>query len=463
MPRRFASGSWTWFAHGFGPAVLTVLLAACAPPAALQTDLPPTALPPTTAPTVATTFTSIPTEPPTPTAAPSATPAPADLAISPATLAQLRQLWSIEEPGNPNAQSYCQDTACWLRSRFGGRAFSPDGETLAIGVCTVDPTENTTNPRHYRYNCDGPAEVRLYDSASGDLVQTLSVGDFPISLAFHPEAAILAVGMAQRSIELWDLAAAQKIGTLLHSTTRTGADQLAFSPDGELLISSGDSRLQLWQWELGLPAGIIENVVDFSLNPAGGTLATLFWSERGDYAEARFYPLDDLARFRAFRLDWRKSPWSVRYTPDGSQLIGLGLYGLEIVDPESGKIVAEANVEDLLQPGGQRGFFSVWPDLTADGRLLILASVEGEDGDYADGPGLWDPNTAGASVALRPYAAEEDEARMLSFSIFKSPNPDLAPGDHFLAVRDTLGVLRLWAIDPTASAEGVTCLGTCDS
>jgi len=49
--------------------------------------------------------------------------------------------------------------------------------TLAVGVCTVDPTENTTNPRHYRYNCDGPSEVRLYDSATGELMQTLPVGD----------------------------------------------------------------------------------------------------------------------------------------------------------------------------------------------------------------------------------------------------------------------------------------------
>jgi WD40 repeat protein len=387
---------------------------------------------------------------------------PADLTISRETLAQLRALWSIEEPGNPLAESGCQDVACWMASRLGGHTISPDGSKAAVGVCTVDSTENTTNPRHYRFNCDGPAEVRLYDAASGELLQSLAVDDFPLSLAFHPDGTILAAGMAHRSIEVWDLAAGEKIQTLLHSTTRTGVDDLAFSPDGELLVSSGDSRLQLWQWERGLPAGIIENVSDFSMNPTGGSLVTLFWSSDGSHAEARVYPVDDLGAFRAFRLDWQPGPRRILYSPDGSRLIALGSYGLEILDAASGESLRQTVPDDLLESGGQQGLLSVVDAQTGDGRLLILASVDDSAGGFTGGPGLWDPMTDGADVALLPFDLEEPESNLAWIQIYNVTGMTLDQAALRLAVQESDGRLTLWGVDPTAPPEGVVCLGTCD-
>lgn len=428
---------------------LALLAAACTSttPVPSPTPEPVASASPTTAPSDTPAPTPTPTSPPT--AAPSSTPSPEDLTISPATLSQLRLLWTIDEPGNPAAQSGCQDMACWRFSRIGSFAFSPDDQTLAVGVCTVDPTENTTNPRHYRYNCDGPSEVRLYDSSTGELKQTLGVGDYPLSLAFHPEGTFLAAGMAQRSIEVWDLASAKKVQTLLHSTTRTGVRQLTFSLDGALLISSGDSRLQLWEWARGLPLGTIENVSSFSIDPAGGNVATLFWSSDGSYAEARFHPLDDPGRFRAFPVDWRLSPHAVAYTPDGSRLVVFGNVVIELLDPSSGKVTGEADLRDLLAPGQEGSVYST-DQLTPDGRLLLEASLR-EGDNYRVGLGLWTPIDAGVHAAWLSELPQSGGTLVMG------------PAGRFLMTSDSGGLLGLWGIDPTAPAEDPTCLGTCSS
>src|SRR3990172_2111461 len=382
-----------------------------------------------------------------PTATPSSTPSPEDLAISAATLSQLRLLWMIDEPGNPNAQSDCQDMACWRFSRIGSFAFSPDDQTLAVGVCTVDPTENTTNPRHYRYNCDGASEVRLYDSATGDMKQTLPVGDYPLSLAFHPDGTFLAAGMAQPSLEIWNLAAPEKVQTLLHSTARTGVTRLACSPDGTLLVSSGDSMLQLWDWARGLPQGIVENVSSFSIDPAGGKLATLFWSERGDYAEARFYPFDDPGHFRAFPVDWRLAPHAVAYAPDGSRLIVFGDHQIALLDPGNGDVSGETDLGDLMAPG-QEGTVESTEKFTLDGHLILQAS-RWEGDDLLSGLALWTTPDAWALAAWLPEFPEGNGTLLVS------------PAGRFLITAHSRVLLGLWGVDPTAPAEESTCLGTC--
>ena len=427
---------------------LALLAAACTSTTAAPG---PTSVAPSAVPVASATSTTAPSDTPaptpSPTTAPSPTPSLQDLTISPATLSQLRLLWTIEEPGNPNAQSDCQDMACWRFSRIGSFAFSPDDQTLAVGVCTVDPTENTTNPRHYRYNCDGPSEARLYDSATGELMQTLAVGDYPLSLAFHPDGTYLAAGMAQRSIEVWDLAAAKKVQTLLHSTTRTGVYRLAFSPDGALLVSSGDSMLQLWDWARGLPQGIIENVSSFSIDPAGGKLATLFWSERGDYAEARFYPLDDPGRFRAFPVDWRLYPHAVAYTPDGSRLVVFGDYEIALLDPGRGDVSGETDLADLLA-SGQEGTVDSTEKFPPDGHLILQAS-QWEGDDLLSGLALWTPSDAGALAAWLPEFPEGNGTLLVG------------PAGRFLITAHSRVLLGLWGVDPTAPAKEATCLGTC--
>ena len=115
------------------------LLAACAFLAACGTAAPApsaTAALPSLEPSGSPSPTTPPSETPLPsataTSAPSptleptttSTPSPADLVISPQTLGQLRLLWTLDEPGNPNAQEGCFLADCWSFSRIGSFSLS---------------------------------------------------------------------------------------------------------------------------------------------------------------------------------------------------------------------------------------------------------------------------------------------------------------------------------------------------
>lgn len=110
--------------------------------------------------------------------------------------------------------------------------FSPDGQTLA--------------------SLDGKGNILLWDISTGRVRQTFRGNSLPVrSITFSPDSQTLAIG-TENGIKLWTL----KTGQLLR-TLRTDAQimQVAFSPDGETLLSvSGsipDKILQLWNPKTG--------------------------------------------------------------------------------------------------------------------------------------------------------------------------------------------------------------------
>ena len=464
MRRTFTPGSWTSLA------ALAWLVAACSPAApavppsaTASADTPAPAASATAAPTR--TSTPAPTEPSTPTATPIPTLDPETLRIHPETLAQLRIAWTIDEPGNPNAELGCQDVACWMATRIGAYAFSSDGALLAVGVCLGEPTENVTNPRHYRFVCPTASEVRLYDAASGALQSSFGVGGFPISFAFHPDGNLLAVGMADRQIEVWDLAAGKKIHQLDHSSTRTGVISLAFSGDGTKLISEGDQRIQVWDWETPFLLGRFDNLTGVSLAPDGLRLATLFYGGTSASSfTARLYDLSNLPRFRELDLHGFVSFYRVLLTPDGSTLVALYPDVVEFWDPKAETYLGKTNISTQFM---DLGIVFEWSYVfTPDGYLLV-EPLHGPDAtplppgvdEYYCGFGLWDPRSLG--VYAHHISIDDCWAGDRLFDSYDIYRVVVSPDGLRWAADDGRGRLRVWAIDPAAPAVAPECLGTC--
>jgi WD40 repeat protein len=128
------------------------------------------------------------------------------------------------------------------RSDLEALAFSPDGALVLTGG-------------------QGPV-AKLWDATTGKLVREFrrSKGEGRIvAHAFSPDGARVAMAVSvsppQRSLELWDVAT----GKLIHTLPARGAEHMAFSQNGTLVVGTPDG-LNVADFEKGQLAPIIERL-----------------------------------------------------------------------------------------------------------------------------------------------------------------------------------------------------------
>ena len=151
----------------------------------------------------------------------------------------------------------------------GAVAFSPDGNTLAVGLFTRWSPDTDTNRK----------KVRLWDMATRKEIATLDVGtlNVPSSLAFSPDGNTLAIASRPCcAVRLWDVATQKEIATI---EAGNSVASLSFSPDGNTLAYLfHDKSIRLWdvatREEIAILEGHSEGVWSVAFSPDGNTLAS---------------------------------------------------------------------------------------------------------------------------------------------------------------------------------------------
>jgi WD40 repeat protein len=329
--------------------------------------------------------------------------------------------------------------------------FSPDGETLYTvshdGTAIAwDLTGDRRLGRPFRFTHDRRFSATGYDGHPGE---------------FSPDGRLIAVGLKEQGVALWDARTLRPVGAPLLATSGE-VKSLAFSPDGRTLaaVTAGGS---LTLWDVGsrsrlhepLDAGSPAVVLAVGFSPDGATLATAssdfglqLWDPAtgdrldvlggGSASDVAFSADGEMIAFARPSQggaevwdaatgtliatfdgtpDW---DYSVALSPDG-HFLAVGGFNrvVRVWDVRTGKLVHE------LDQGGN-GAFTL--EFTPDGRTLAISGFEPV-------ASLWDVATG---IQIGPQLTAGDRRTMI----------DLSPDGRLLLETHGNGEGAVWDVDP---------------
>lgn len=241
-----------------------------------------------------------------------------------------------------------------ISSRYGGYvAFSPDGKCLA---------------------CGGEDAIYLWDMETGKELQRIKTLDwFLCSQPFLSGGRVL-VSYKEDVVRFWDTAKGEEIRRV--EKRRGRASALALSPDGKVVVTSGEGEasIRLWDAEtakpMPRPVGHEFPVVSVSFAPDGKTVATAsnesifrLWEAASGAAQRTFKAEENYVRCLAF-------------SPDGATLTSGGVFNfgglnqpVALWDVKTGR---------RLRGFGNKGMGSKRVAFSADGTTLAASLLDNQ-------------------------------------------------------------------------------------
>jgi WD40 repeat protein len=356
-------------------------------------------------------------------------------------------------------------------------SWTPRGQPLVVQDWTSTLASNLDSDSIMAFNHDTSllatvewgetgGAVQLWDVASGRRRHTLSApeGTWIWSVAFSPDATLIATGGEDGVVRLWDVREGEARGQL-QAGRGIPVTSLAFGGEGQVLVTGdAEGTARLWDVEGRLPldSSFAESRTPVAVASAGDLVASA--DEGGTLRLWEIVEIEQPLGAALLRLEGLVPPMvmSMAFSPDGSLLASgrddgtVRLWEVAAGDPH-GELLSgdgEGFSSVAFGPEGSELVAVGWDDavlrwdlgeLAADpGRVLgppgegagvalspdgTLAASGGEDGTVR----LWDVATAETLVELR--ADEGAWVSVLGFS------PD---GSLLAAADGETGTVRVW-------------------
>lgn len=212
----------------------------------------------------------------------------------------------------------------------------------------VDPYQLTFSPDGTRVAAGCPDATCVWDTNTGAVSMRLADGSYP---SWSPDGTQLSVGMANGEIATFDAHSGAELHRMVGHQARTETNDtirtvtgLTYSPDGEVLVSTGtDCTIRTWNTSDGTAKDTIAintgQVTAIAVDPTGEHVAVASTDQ-----DASLWSLKSLGLLRSL-TDAPPDAYGVAFDPAGQFLaIGAGepINTARIYDVDSGKVTATA-------------------------------------------------------------------------------------------------------------------------